>query len=243
MKIEEFKKKSDLLGKTEIEKTGLLAFYFYKTENVIQFSSKDISYWFDSLNLGRPNISRLIKNIIKSPLFIKGNGNDTYQLHPKSIEAYENEINWFDETSEEISFNGAIIPREVFTKTRGYIEKLAEQINASYENNIFDGCAVLMRRLIEILLIHVCQNTGQENRIIDSSGKYKNLSTIINEVKSNPSINLSKYTNDCIDNFRILGNFSVHKIEYNCRRDDLKKIALDFRATVEELLYKSGIRT
>jgi len=57
------------------------------------------------------------------------------------------------EKSQDVFDEGTILPEPDYQGTRGYIESLAKQINASYEHNIFDGCAVLMRRLFEILLI------------------------------------------------------------------------------------------
>jgi hypothetical protein len=53
---------------------------------------------------------------------------------------------------------------------------------------------------------------------------------------------LSKASKDVLDEFRVLGNFSAHKIIYNCRREEIKKVAREYRAAIEELLYKSGIR-
>jgi hypothetical protein len=55
--------------------------------------------------------------------------------------------------SQEVVDKGSLIPEVDYKGTRGYIESVAKQINASYERNVFDGCAVLMRRLLEVLLI------------------------------------------------------------------------------------------
>lgn len=100
-----------------------------------------------------------------------------------------------------------------------------------------------MRRLVEILLIHTYRNNKLEELIIAPEGQYKDLSIIIKDVIQNQIIGLSKGTRNCIDTFRLIGNFSAHRIEYNCRRDDIKKIALEYRVSIEELLYKAGIRT
>ena len=37
--------------------------------------------------------------------------------------------------------------------TRGYIEKVSNQINGAYENGWYDACAVMLRRLVETLII------------------------------------------------------------------------------------------
>ena len=99
-----------------------------------------------------------------------------------------------------------------------------------------------MRRLIEILLILSYRHHSIETQIEDPTGGFKSLSKIIGDAKTNKTLGLSKPTKECIDEFRILGNFSAHRIEYNCKRGDIEKIRLDYRATVEELLYKAGIK-
>lgn len=241
MNLEQFARKCDLVNKTEIEKVAFLSFFFHQTEGKLEFGHADIRDWFDSLNFTHPNTSRLTKSLSKSSLFTKGKTNNTFRLHVKQIDQFKATLIWLGDSSEEIVFVGEILPEAVFTKTRGYIEYLAKQINASYENNIFDGCAVLMRRLIEILLIHTYHHIEEEIKI-KPADQYKDLSAIIKDAIANPKLNLSKGTKDCLDIFRELGNFSAHRIEYNCKRGDIKNIALDYRVAVEELLYKSGIR-
>ena len=40
---------------------------------------------------------------------------------------------------------------------------------------------------------------------------------------------------------RELGNLSAHRVKYNCRKDDIRTIYLQYRAVVEELLYIGGL--
>lgn len=42
--------------------------------------------------------------------------------------------------------------------------------------------------------------------------------------------------------FKDLGNYSAHKIWYNCTKGDIEQNALKYRTIIEELLYKSGIK-
>ncbi len=44
-----------------------------------------------------------------------------------------------------------VIPMSVVRGTRGYIEKVANQINGCYEKGWYDACAVMIRRLVETL--------------------------------------------------------------------------------------------
>lgn len=45
----------------------------------------------------------------------------------------------------------AIIDSNLFEDTRGYLKKLVYQINSSYSNSCYDACALLIRKLIELL--------------------------------------------------------------------------------------------
>ena len=42
--------------------------------------------------------------------------------------------------------------------------------------------------------------------------------------------------------FKDLGNYSAHKIWYNCTQGDIKPHILKYRAIIEELMYKAGLK-
>ena len=134
------------------------------------------------------------------------------------------------------------IPKILYEETRGYIECLCKQINASYEYNIYDGCAILMRRLLEILLIHSYEAIGKIGLIQEASGEYKGLSYIINYTLSNKPFSLAKESQELLDTFRQLGNFSAHKIQYNAKRKYIDDVKVVYRLTMEELLYISKMK-
>lgn len=242
MKLTAFSKKQDLNDKTQIEKVRLLAYYFLRKNDLDQFGISDVSEWFDTLSYPLPNSSRIRDNIKKSRKFIRGSVSDTYRLHAREIDALDIELPELLTKSEEIIAPDIVLPHALYDGTRGFIENISKQINASYDNNVFDGCAVLMRRLLEILLILSYENNGIEDNIKDDKGNYILLNKIMKDAVSNGTLSLSRNTKDCLDKYRNLGNFSAHKIYYNAKRSDLEKILLDFRAAVEELLYKSGIK-
>lgn len=64
-----------------------------------------------------------------------------------------------------------ILPRELFEKTRGYIERVGVQINGSYDHGYYDCCAVMCRRMAETLIIEVrepgpCRRTEGQRRSV-----------------------------------------------------------------------------
>jgi len=241
MTIGQFLKKIALAEKSELEKVKYIGFYLLKEKKHSDFTVSEISQLFSDNGFSKPNSSRLTDKIKKSRDFIKGTRNNSFTLHFKINSELETDLPQLGEKSEEVIAFDSILPESLFLGTRGYIEKLCRQINASFENNIFDGAAVLMRRLMEVLLV---QGYDHQNRLaeIKDGDDLKNLNTIINYTVSNNVFSLSKGTKDCLDIFRKLGNFSAHRIQYNCGKTELKKVAMEYRVAIEELLYASGLK-
>lgn len=239
MNLKYYIEKTNFLSKPEIEKVKLYAFFNIIKREQFEFTIGDVCEFFNSIGLHKPNKSRLRKNIKKSHSFICSK-EGFYSLHLNEITKLKKEYD-FKQNDEQIVTIDYVLPAALYQNTRTYIRRLAEQINCSYENNIFDGCAVLMRRLLEVLLIHAYENLNIESSIKDSSKNYKMLSSICDDAKINSTLSLSRDTKECLDDFRTLGNFSAHKIYYTAKKRDISNIVVKYRATIEELLYKSNL--
>jgi hypothetical protein len=242
MKIEQYARKVLLDEASEIQKVELLAYFFSENKDQSEFSLAGIAEILVALGYAHPNISRLKAKVKSSASFIKGSKKDFFRLSVSTRkllkEKYPNIGN-----SEEIVSDSSLIPEILFDKIRRpYLERIVQQINAAYENNLFDACALMMRRLLEILLIHTFEEAGIVSDIVDTEGGYQNLKTMINKAKSRSEIGLSGGVRKTIDQFRELGNLSAHLIRYNCRQDDIRPIRMDYRAVIEELLYKAGLK-
>lgn len=187
-----------------------------------------------------PNQSRLAGKFRTTRKIVKARRG--WRLKGNCIQELESKFPALVEKSQEVIEHGTILPEVDFQRTRGYIESLSKQINASFENNIFDGCAVLLRRLVEILLILSYRHLKIESAIQDSNGNFLMLEAIINDAKNNSILGLSRNGKGSLDVFRQLGNFSAHKIEYTCKREYIAPHIQEYRALFGELLHKAGIR-
>lgn len=241
MRLGDFFRKCNFFDLSEVEKIKHLYFYQFAKEKKSDFTVKEISNLLSQEGFSTPNTSRLKDKLKKSRDFIKGVRTDSFTLQKKNKEDFKNEFPELNEDFEEIITIDTILPNSLYINTRGYIEKLAKQINSSYENNVFDGCAVLMRRLLEVLLILGYEHINKKTEI-EENGELKNLNFIINYTLSNNPFSLSKGTRECLDDFRKLGNFSAHRIQYNCRKTEIKNVAMEFRVCIEELLYANGLK-
>jgi hypothetical protein len=136
----------------------------------------------------------------------------------------------------------AVLPQYLFKSTRGYLEKIVYQINASYENTCYDACSVMIRRLVEILIIETYENNHIEYIIKNPNGDFFMLDDLINCCLSESTWNLSRNTKRGLRGIKALGDLSAHSRRYNTNRTDIDKIVQDLRVIAEEFLYLSGLK-
>ena len=212
--------------------------YIVKKSEITLF---EINNYFTESNLPKYNLTYLKNALRISKNVTKGVLPNSYKPVHKYINEMAERFPFVMGKTEEIITDDTILPEILINSTRGYIETLGKQINASYNNNIFDGCAILMRRLLEILLVAAYEVYGKKNEIEDGDG-FKTLNYIINHLSSNKPFQLSKESLEMLDSIRQLSNFSAHKIYYNAKRKDIDNIKLKYRLAIEELLYTTKIK-
>ncbi len=139
--------------------------------------------------------------------------------------------------------NEFILPHSMVRGTRGYIEKIVFQINGCYEKGWFDGCAVMMRRLIETLIIECFEKHGVANKIKNqTSGDFYYLADLIDQTLKETSWNLGRNSKQALPRLKSIGDKSAHSRRYNAHREDIDKLSTDFRDVCQELLYLAGLK-
>ena len=86
-----------------------------------------------------------------------------------------------------------VLPTSVVRNTRGYLEKVANQINGCYERAWYDACAVMIRRLIETLIIEVYEHYKIAQNIKGPSGDFFFLRDLITSLLNEPTWNPFHY--------------------------------------------------
>jgi len=239
MQFEEFRRSSRLDSKGELERAKLIAFYKSLSNGVIEFSAPTMRVWFTNAGFAAPNSSRLGKSMRASHDFARV-GKNEFRLTASSLSELIGEFPLAPKTDVVIVDSDKVLPSQLYEQSRGYIESLGRQINKSYSENLFDASAVLMRRLLEVLLILAFRHHGAV-AAIERDGRHLALEQIMSIAKASPKLKLSRNTKASLDDFRLLGNFAAHKIEYTTRRGDIDSLRLEYRGTIEELLYKAGV--
>ena len=241
MTFEEYSQTLKINEKTEFEKVSYTAFYLYKFEKKTEFLLTDILNLLQQINVTISNRSRMKTKLKDSRKFRKIR-EEVYTISSNGVNELSDQIEKILNDTEKIETTSCLFDLSLFLGARGYLDILFRQIDNCYNNNCYDACAVLIRRVFEILLIESYKNLGIEGQIKDTNDNYFMLEKICNNAKRNLTLNLSRNTKESLDQIRDLGNFAAHKITYNTRKSDIDKIYNSIRACFEELYYKSGFK-
>jgi len=135
-----------------------------------------------------------------------------------------------------------VVPRSIVRGTRGYIEKVANQVNGCYEKGWYDGSAVMARRLVETLIIETFEHHGIADRIKNAKGEFFQLGDLIDRCVNESKWNLSRNAKQAMPKLKGLGDKSAHSRRYLAQRGDIDPLALDIRLVAQELIYLAGLK-
>lgn len=126
--------------------------------------------------------------------------------------------------------------------TRGYIVKIANQINGAYEHGWYDACAVMIRRLIETLIIECFEKHSIAATIKNSNGDFFHLRDLIDCAIRETAFNLGRNTKTILPKLKDIGDKSAHSRYYVALRGDIQPLITDIRTVIQELLFVSGLK-
>jgi hypothetical protein len=237
MLLIQYKQTIALDEKTEVHKAKFLCFFVLKETHQTSFRIYEIIEMFENAGYCKPNTTRLRKNLLNNRIFKETK--NVFTFVPAILQELDRDYGYIWDNDEKIESNSEVLDEKKFCTNTKFIDHLVIQINASYRNNCFDACAVLMRRLFEIMLIMTYRKLGIDSMIKDSNGNYFLLDKIISNAVNNKMLMLSRITCRYSD-FQKTGNFSAHRIEYVGSKSDIDRILIDYRAALEELFIKAG---
>lgn len=141
-----------------------------------------------------------------------------------------------------VSRDEPVIYMAMVRNTRGYIERVAHQVNGSYANGWYDACAVMLRRLLETLIIECYEAHKIEDRIKDQAGNYLFLKDLVDRTLIEKTWTLGRAVRAVLPKLKELGDKSAHNRRYNAHREDIDKLLKDLRDTVQELLVLARLK-
>lgn len=242
MNILDFKNLLGLDALKEIDRANYIAFYLIKEENQVNFSISKLVEKYKEFGYSQPNSSRLKANLIKNKIVKNEKSrNRSLEFIPVVLEELEKDCgnNWKD--IETIPSDSELLDEVKFCGKRTFLTQLIKQINATYGSNCYDACAILLRRLFEIMLVLCFEKYNIADEIKKTDGSYKMLEGITNAAIANKTLNISKRITDNFQSFREVGNNSAHSITYIASKKDIDDIKTKYRVMLEDLYNKAGI--
>ena len=136
----------------------------------------------------------------------------------------------------------SVLPKDLFTGTRVYIERVVAQMNKSYDVELWDCCAVMCRRLLETLIIETYEKAGRAIAIKGPDGNFMMLSRLISVVEGDANIHLGRNAKKGLSDFKQLGDLSAHNRRFNACANDIDRVRDGLRVAAEEFLHLAGLR-
>lgn len=183
------------------------------------------------------NSSRL-KGRLKADSRVVSNG-DRFKANIRSARQLDEKFGSFAGPMRPAN-SGSVIDAKIFEGARKYVKNVVWQINAAYDNALFDCCAVMCRRLFETLLIDAFDNQGELNLIKNSNGDILMLSGIISVIKQQKAFNVGRQTKQAADRLKNVGDWSAHNRTFIAQARHIDDIADDLYMASLDLLHLAG---
>lgn len=244
MQLLRFMDAVNLTAKSEAERATLLCFYHYKESGQSGFTMANIVLWLEECNFSKPNTSRLKEHLTKGKgksFLVSKTTNGAIEFVPAVLQMLERDFGALWEDTITIESNNELLEEAKFCGKRPFLTRLIQQINSTYGSNCYDACAVLMRRLFEVLLVLSYQNKGIESDISNPDGSHKMLESIVKDAVQNTTLGIPSRISKNFDSFRDVGNYSAHSITYTAGKLDIDKISREYRVMMEDLYNRAGI--
>lgn len=134
----------------------------------------------------------------------------------------------------------SLIPRELLTGARGYLDRIVFELNASYDQTLFNCAGVMARRLVETLIIEVFEAKGRASEVrVD--GEYMMFGALIDRLDRAADIHVSRTAMRGLRELKSLGDQTAHNRRFLARKDNVDRIRGGLRTAVEELAHLAGL--
>jgi hypothetical protein len=217
------------------DKIPFFAYYVQEVKGTKPFKARDIEACYGLLHFkAYSNVGTFLANKSngKNHIFIKSATG--YILERNSKTSIESKIGIVKLKKPTSNF----FPLEIFDDTRGYLQSVSSQAATCYDYGIFDGCSVLIRKLLETLIIESFERMKIESKIKNGQGFYFYLSDLITElIKKQSTFKISRNTLQSLPKLKKLGDLSAHNRRYVAKQPDIDNIKDDLRITFEELVH------
>lgn len=207
-----------------------------RSENCEGLDVRAICEAIETAGHPKQNEHRLDKQLARDADAVRVPGGRAWRLHPRARTELDKVLQSIDARPIPIAATDSVVPRSLFSNTRGYIERVVSQINASYDAGLYDCSAVMCRRLLETLIIEAYERDGRADAI-KKDGRFYMFGDLLRIISTDPAFNLGRNAKKGLEDFKRLGDSSAHDRRFNARRSDIDDVRNGMRSASEELLH------
>jgi hypothetical protein len=129
---------------------------------------------------------------------------------------------------------------DVLSETPAYIGRIVPQINGCWDRGWYEACAVMTRRLVETLIIHLYHQRGWLDELRDAkTHDFIGLKRMVDKACGDSRIGLDSRSQEHLKRLKDLGDIAAHDFRVAIRKGDLERVRDALRMTSERLLFKS----
>lgn len=195
-----------------------------------------------------PLIARAVKELSNRVNTLVAEFPGSIADHTQAIE--ELKTTWFIKVKPEIYrvevalavTAGVVLPEDpaMFTGKDKYVREIVFEINRSFRNGAYNGCSVLMRRLVETLIIQAHEKKGTVASVTNpTTGHFHKLEKLIDSLAATNPLDLSRNALNALPKLKRLGDWGAHNRNVLIRQSDVESIKADARLCFEELLRRA----
>lgn len=139
---------------------------------------------------------------------------------------------WQARQTEGVSATTPFLCEEIVPQ--GIYRKILQEVNKSFRAECYNGCAGMVRRLVESLIVDAFEAHRIEDKI-KSDGEYQELKALIGKAIAEPALKLSRNTKAALPKLKFFGDLGLHGRKHLVRKDDLDKLHVEIRVSLEDL--------
>jgi hypothetical protein len=145
------------------------------------------------------------------------------------------------QTQAEQPASNQFLPSEVFDKCPHYIKNTVHQINGCWNHDYLEACAVMVRRLLQLLIVDLYKSRGWDKELRDGTTQdLIGLKGMVNRAKGDSRFGFDSRMGKWLDELKNLGDIAAHDHTIRLRKTDLVARKESLRYASERLLFSTS---
>jgi len=137
--------------------------------------------------------------------------------------------------------SGLYLQPEILDRMPPYIVRLVPQINGTYDQEWYEGTAMVLRRLMETLIIELYTRRGWSRDVQDpDTNEFLQFKSLIDKLNGDARLRMQRRTIEGLNKVKEVGDTAAHDFRIRIRKSDLDRIQSAVRLTCERLIFTIG---